>query len=297
MTKKKQRLFNWKGIYENGDGTFTTTGKREKSRLLKELHRQGVAVRSKRNGDGSWIVTPVGAKSPTRRTRSASSRPAGYRPRTRYPAPLPRRDLRQPPRPLYARAPPHPISQYQPQYRAPPRARGPGISQHIGNWWQRREAKMLQQQKEYGEQTKSRAEVREYMKSPEYNAPSGRSTRVPTAEERRGNDLMKESRRAQFMRDRGGVRVERERREIVPMQPAQRTNLVRGESPFTPELHGVEYPREQGAERERRILARHMQTGAGATRAAPMPETRESQNVKIDNKSLDAMRTAAITNE
>ena len=81
--------FNWQGITENTDGTFTTSGKREKTRLLKEFHRQGIAVRSRKNSDGSFIVSPVGSIS--RRLRS--SRPirvrpnysgGGYRPASRY---------------------------------------------------------------------------------------------------------------------------------------------------------------------------------------------------------------------
>jgi hypothetical protein len=79
------RSFNWEGIIENRDGTFTTKGKREKRRLLKEFHKQSVAVRSKKNDDGSFTVTPIGRISrKTMRIPARSSKPVyatgGYRP-------------------------------------------------------------------------------------------------------------------------------------------------------------------------------------------------------------------------
>ena len=73
---KSNQSFNWKGIYENSDGTFTTEGKIEKKRLLKSLHASGYTVRSTRNKDGSWTVAPVGRLSQTHRPRGTP----GYRP-------------------------------------------------------------------------------------------------------------------------------------------------------------------------------------------------------------------------
>ncbi len=69
---RKAKKFNWQGISENYDGTFTATGKREKRRVLKALHEQGVAVRSRKNADGSFTVTPVGSVRVKAQPRTAS---------------------------------------------------------------------------------------------------------------------------------------------------------------------------------------------------------------------------------
>lgn len=68
--------FNWKGITDNGDGTYTADTKTEKKRLLKVFHQQGYSVRSSKQADGSWLVTPMGQlHRPSRsRTRSATGR-------------------------------------------------------------------------------------------------------------------------------------------------------------------------------------------------------------------------------
>ena len=76
MTKQK---FNWTGITDNGDGTFSTEGKIEKRRLLKSLHSSGYKVRSHKNADGSWTVSPIGAMRATRRRPVVG----GFRPRYR----------------------------------------------------------------------------------------------------------------------------------------------------------------------------------------------------------------------
>jgi hypothetical protein len=81
------KRFNWTGINENDDGTYSAYDKRAKTRLLKELHRQGFKVRStKIEGDG-FRVSPVGSLRSTRRSVSRGYRPAvraarqtGYRP-------------------------------------------------------------------------------------------------------------------------------------------------------------------------------------------------------------------------
>lgn len=74
--------FNWKGIEETEDGSYITSGKNEKRRLLKSLHSSGYAVRSRKNPDRSWTVTTVGTMRPTRSTRRRPVR-AGHHPRTR----------------------------------------------------------------------------------------------------------------------------------------------------------------------------------------------------------------------
>ena len=73
MAKKKG--FNWDGITENFDGTFTAAGKREKRRVLKELHAQGIGVRSKRNSDGTWTITPSGTIRAPREKGAATPAP------------------------------------------------------------------------------------------------------------------------------------------------------------------------------------------------------------------------------
>lgn len=77
-----EKEFNWKGIKDNSDGTFTTKDKWAKNRLVREFHRQKIRVRSEKIGQGRYYVFPVGAK----KERSMRYRPAaGYRPRTRVP--------------------------------------------------------------------------------------------------------------------------------------------------------------------------------------------------------------------
>jgi hypothetical protein len=79
---RKAQSFNWTGIQDNNDGTYSADGTREKKRLLKALHDQGYSVRSKRNSDGSWTVTPIGSIRPPK--RSAVSSQQGKRTRSRY---------------------------------------------------------------------------------------------------------------------------------------------------------------------------------------------------------------------
>lgn len=125
-----KRGFNWQGITENNDGTFTAENKRAKTRLLKEFHRQGVAVRStKIEGDG-YKVSPVGKIS----KKVMGKRPTlGYRPRTVYPRRIVRPAYRAPPR-LGVR----PMYPQRPGYAAPPRVRGPGMFSKIGGYFERR---------------------------------------------------------------------------------------------------------------------------------------------------------------
>lgn len=100
MVKQKRRGFNWSGITDNGDGTYTTKGRIEKRRLLKSLHASGYSVRSTQNADGTWRVVPVGTLRQVRRGRSSVRSGYGYRTRTRFVtqrqgryAPLARRNL------------------------------------------------------------------------------------------------------------------------------------------------------------------------------------------------------------
>ncbi len=73
--------FNWKGITDNGDGTFTAKTRIEKRRLLKNLHRSGYLVRSRKTTEGNWRVVAIGTrKKPQIRPATAG----GYKPKTRY---------------------------------------------------------------------------------------------------------------------------------------------------------------------------------------------------------------------
>jgi len=76
--------FNWRGITDNGDGTFSAASKVEKRRLLKSLHSSGYSVRSTRTSDGTWRVVAIGA---LRSTKRRSTTTGGYKPRTRYTGP------------------------------------------------------------------------------------------------------------------------------------------------------------------------------------------------------------------
>lgn len=51
-------------IQDNGDGTFTAFDGRAKKRILKEYHRQGIRIRSKKEEDGTWTIYPVGERLP-----------------------------------------------------------------------------------------------------------------------------------------------------------------------------------------------------------------------------------------
>lgn len=76
--------FNWKGITDNGDGTFTAKTRVEKRRLLKSLHHSGYSVRSTRTAEGSWKVVAIGTR---RQTRRRSTTTGGHKPRTQYAKP------------------------------------------------------------------------------------------------------------------------------------------------------------------------------------------------------------------
>jgi flagellar biosynthesis GTPase FlhF len=72
--------FNWKGITDNGDGTYTAASRIERRRLIKSLHGSGYSVRSTQQADGSWKVAAIGSLSERHRRSPAS----GYKMKTRY---------------------------------------------------------------------------------------------------------------------------------------------------------------------------------------------------------------------
>jgi hypothetical protein len=188
----KKETFNWAGITDNGDGSYTAKSKIEKKRLLKSLHTQGYAVRSKRLSDGSWMVTPIGAIHQRPRRRAVGK---GYRPRTKYPAPYrpgpyPGRQYGPPPRPMRYYGPPP-----SPGYAAPgitlPHVKisTPKLSkaaqQQIDIGKQKREE--AKRQKIYGPFTTKQERAAESLKIEEemrQRSAGQPSTRIPTQEER-----------------------------------------------------------------------------------------------------------------
>lgn len=98
VTRKKTFSgFNWKNIEDNGDGTFTAYDGKAKKRILKEYHRQGITVRSRKQDDGTWTIYPVGTRQPRYARRYQSPRyprrPASYQAyprRMQYSGPPPR---------------------------------------------------------------------------------------------------------------------------------------------------------------------------------------------------------------
>ena len=68
--KKSGKGFNWKGIVDNGDGTFTVDGKVARKRLLKEYHKQGLQVRSHKESDGTYTLSAIGPSRKTGRSRA-----------------------------------------------------------------------------------------------------------------------------------------------------------------------------------------------------------------------------------
>jgi len=171
MVKKRSRKeFNWQGISENADGTFTAKGKREKTRVLKALHEQGVGVRSKHNSDGTWTITPSGTiRAPRERVsvapafretgRRISTRISGF---SRYPRgrgyPSAGR--------ASGRAFPH--VGVGPVYGPRPRASGPSvisvIGKKAGEYLRGRAQKQEQQRKDEAERKKNAEEINTKMR-------------------------------------------------------------------------------------------------------------------------------------
>lgn len=99
-SKSKEETFNWKGIRDNGDGTFDVADKRAKNRLMKEFRRQGLRARSKRIGEKGYYVYPIGEKKIRARGMGRFPRKErqyypGTKPRTRIRVAGPRPQLRQ----------------------------------------------------------------------------------------------------------------------------------------------------------------------------------------------------------
>lgn len=77
--------FNWTGIIDNGDGTFTVDGKVARKRLLKEYHKQGLQVRSHKESDGTYTLSAIGSIRKTGGTHPRRPVRSIGQVRTRYP--------------------------------------------------------------------------------------------------------------------------------------------------------------------------------------------------------------------
>ena len=96
MPTKKTKGFNWSGITDNGDGTFTARNKAARKRLVKEYHQQGLQARFRKIGPNEYLVSAAGARRQRVRSirpvRSIGARPvqsSGYQ----YRAPAARRPM------------------------------------------------------------------------------------------------------------------------------------------------------------------------------------------------------------
>jgi hypothetical protein len=230
MAKK----FNWQGITENSDGTFTAENKRAKTRLLKEFHKQGVAVRStKIEGDG-YTVSPVGAIT----KKSITRRPAlGYRPRTVYPRRISRPAYHAPPRIGPSGMRPRPLFAPHQQYAAPPRVRGPGVLSKIGGYFERKRQERMQRTQQEIELKQNLAESEAKLKAERITAERAETVR-------------------QIREQETTSRLQRERAELTRHQIAERMRARESQhdysdSPNTPRYlpkeKKVDYPELQRA--------------------------------------------------
>jgi hypothetical protein len=164
MAKKKQKGFNWSGIEDNGDGTYTAESRIEKRRLLKSLHSSGYTVRSKQKENGSWSVAVVGTLSQVHRRRT----PSGYRPKTRY--------LKSTGKyvPIGRNAGPAPRMSIRPgspgaSYPSGARPRSGNYLNRLGGWMlKKRESGMQEKQKQQNEaieRKKTETEINEKMRT------------------------------------------------------------------------------------------------------------------------------------
>jgi hypothetical protein len=145
--KKEEESFNWKGIKDNGDGTFDVADKRAKNRIQREFRRQGIRTRSQRTGVKGFVVYPVGQRK--QRAHRMGSLPKkerqyypGYKPKTRVRGtPGPRPQLRQG-RPGFGGQ----VGPGRPVIRAGPR-KGTGIPQAIQKAAEKRAQKVQESQR------------------------------------------------------------------------------------------------------------------------------------------------------
>jgi hypothetical protein len=185
MTTKKG-LFNWSGIKDNEDGTFTVKSKIEKKCLLKELHKQGVAIRSKRDDNGTITVSSIGLKPARKRV--------GHRPRLQYPlAPKPRHGYGNPSQYFYPQGSPRPLFRRLPLYAPPPKPHMiNNTSRKVEEWARQRIEKRNREQKEKLLQKKNAEEINEKM----------RRERIEREREQTANTVRSQKTHAKLLKER-----------------------------------------------------------------------------------------------
>ena len=268
MAKRKTKKFNWQGIQENGDGTFTTVGKREKRRVLKALHEQGVAVRSRQNPDGSYTVTPVGAVKVKAVPRTASIRAApsvGHRINTKEKGfPMYPKDGRAP-----ARRGGYPVSSGGPTYRGGPRASGPGV----GGGIIKKGGELLKAHSERKkEEVKKEAAIR----------------KASEEDKARFAEHQKEEQREEAMKQ---MEKDRLRRESYNQKPGDLKESLHQADVKAEQRRTDDVVKRQQEQRQQRQDARHSQGGwtGGSTKAPEIPKQ------KVDPATLQHAREQAIT--
>jgi len=274
MRKKK---FNWQGITENSDGTFTTLGKREKRRVLKAMHEQGVAVRSRKNADGSYTVTPVGAvrvkAEPRTQSTPMSARPRelGYRPNTRekgFPVyPRGGRSAQRGGRPF-------PTSRIGGGYSGGPRASGPSAIDTLG----KKAGEYLRGRKE--RQEAERKKEVEFQKNAEETNEKMRKERL----EQENLEQKGEARRQ--------MEKDRLRRESMGQQPGDLKESLHQADVKAEQRRTDDEVKRQQEQRQQRHESRMSQGGyTGSTKSPQIPKQ------KVDEATLQHAREQVVKGE
>jgi flagellar biosynthesis GTPase FlhF len=309
MTSKKE-LFNWSGIKDNEDGTFTVKSKIEKRRLLKSLHKQGVAIRSKRNDNGTITVSSIGLK--------PSGKRVGHRPRLQYP-PTPnfRHGYGNPSQYFYHQGSPRPpfrktYPRALPLYTPPPKPHMTNnISRKVEEWARQRIEKRNREQEEKLLQKKNAEEINEKMRRERIeserkqtaNAVRSQETRAKLLKERQQHKRHENAERMRSnIADMRRERIERERkqtantpiyrdmcrldRERIESERKQTANAVRSQRTHAKLLkERQQHERHENAERMRSNIADNYGRGPS-----------NSRSKSIDHNELSAQRTEAIEN-
>lgn len=271
VKRKSYKGFNWQGITENGDGTFTAAGKREKRRVLKALHEQGVGVRSKQNKDGTWTITPSGTvRAPLEKSTAAPSQyqGTGRRLRTResgFPV-YPRGGGR----PMAGRGRPFPGST-GPIYGNRPRASGPSPLTQIGNTM----GEMLRKSQRKGEE-KLKKEVEERKSRDEINE--------KMAKERIEYEQKQQREQAQRQ-----LEKDRVQNEAIKQQSGSASALN--------ERISREEKRQRDAERTPETTRRHQEQRERIRQQHRQVAPITQQEQKIDQGTLQAARESAVKGE
>jgi flagellar biosynthesis GTPase FlhF len=280
VIRKSTKKFNWQGITENGDGTFTTVGKREKRRVLKALHEQGVAVRSKQNTDGTWTVTPVGSVRVKAQPRTVSPAPAPYR------EPGRRINTRESGFPKYPRGGsgrptprgggrPFPGSTGGPVYRGGPRASGPSPLTVIGN----KAGEYLRER-----QRKKEAEIKRQQELKKLS---------DEMSEKWNKEETEKQTKEQKEEDQRQMKKDELRRQSMGQQPGDLEKSLHQADVKAEQRRADDAVRRQQEQRQQRQESRMNQGGytGGSTRAPEIPKQ------KVDPATLQHARESAVKGE